>query len=293
MLRERYERDGYVICRAVLDDTLVSEAAAHVDWLLARHPDLRPERLHHRLVWGDAFWVRLLCDDRVLDCVEQIIGGDIALFASHYIAKPPADGQAVLWHQDGSYWPIEPMEVVTAWLAINPSTPRNGCMRVIPGSHRMELKGVRPREDVPNVLASEMPGEFVDEADAVDVVLAPGDLSLHHPRLVHGSAANTSELWRKGLTMRYVPTTTRINRPAGRGGEHHDARRPRSRHQPLRTQATLRRRGAHALSRCGVVERLADGRRGAVTARAPHPRRDAFLDRRRSVGGRLPTTEAP
>ena len=105
MIRERYERDGYVICRAVLDDTLVSEAGAHVDWLLARHPDLRPERLHHRLVWRDAFWVRLLRDDRVLDCVEQIIGPDIALFASHYIAKPPADGLAVLWHQDGSYWP--------------------------------------------------------------------------------------------------------------------------------------------------------------------------------------------
>ena len=214
MLREHYQREGYVICRAVLDDTLVSEAGAHVDWLLARHPDLRPERLHHRLVWRDAFWVRLLRDDRVLDCVEQIIGPDIALFASHYIAKPPADGLAVLWHQDGSYWPIEPMEVVTAWLAINPSTPRNGCMRVIPGSHTMELKGVRAREDTPSVLASEMPGEFVDESNAVDVVLQPGDLSLHHPRLVHGSAANTSATWRKGLTMRYVPTTTRINRPA-------------------------------------------------------------------------------
>ena len=212
-LKKQFDGDGYVICRGVIDKTLVREAGEHVDWLMGRHPDLRPENLHHRLVWEDAFWVRLLSDDRVLDCVEQIIGSHIALFASHYIAKPPNEGQAVLWHQDGSYWPLEPMEVVTAWLAINPSTPRNGCMRVIPGSHTMELKGVQKREDIPNVLRSEMPGEFVDEGGAVDLELEPGDISLHHPSIVHGSNANTSDMWRKGLTMRYVPTTTRINRP--------------------------------------------------------------------------------
>ena len=211
-MQAQYERDGYVIWRCVLDETLVREAGEHVDWLMARHPDLRPENLHHRLVWDDAFWVRLVSDERILDCIETIIGPDIALFASHYIAKPPSEGRAVLWHQDGSYWPIEPLEVVTGWLAINPSTPHNGCMRVIPGSHVMELKGVEKREDVPNVLNSEMPREFVDESSAVDIVLEPGDISLHHPRLIHGSNANESELWRKGLTMRYVPTTTRINR---------------------------------------------------------------------------------
>ena len=58
-----------------------------------------------------------------------------------------------------------------------------------------------------------MPGEFVEEAKAVDIVLEPGDISLHHPNIVHGSNANTSDRWRKGLTMRYVPTTTQINRP--------------------------------------------------------------------------------
>lgn len=212
-LKSQYDRDGYVNCRGVLDEKLVREADEHVDWLRQRHPDLRPENLHHLLVWEDAFWVRLLADERVLDYVEQIIGADIALFASHYIAKPPSDGQAVLWHQDGSYWPIEPMEVVTAWLAINPSTPTNGCMRVIPGSHALDIKGTHPRKDIPNVLKSAISNEFVDEERAVNIVLEPGDISLHHPHIVHGSNANTSDMWRKGLTMRYVPTTTRINRP--------------------------------------------------------------------------------
>tara|TARA_B100000686_G_scaffold354923_1_gene468226 strand:+ start:1912 stop:2709 length:798 start_codon:yes stop_codon:yes gene_type:complete len=214
-LKEEFEHNGYAICRNVIDKTLVHEADEHVDWLCKRHPDLRPENLHHMLVWQDSFWVRLLADERILDCVEQIIGPDIALFASHYIAKPPSDGQAVLWHQDGSYWPLQPMEVVTAWLSINPSTPVNGCMRVIPGSHNMEIKGTNRREDIPNVLKSEMPNEFVESDRAVDIVLQPGDISLHHPNIVHGSNPNTSQMWRKGLTMRYVPTTTCINRPKG------------------------------------------------------------------------------
>ena len=65
----------------------------------------------------DPFWVRLVSDDRLLNVAETFVGPNIALFASHYIAKRPFDGQAVLWHQDGSYWPLEPMEVVTLWLA--------------------------------------------------------------------------------------------------------------------------------------------------------------------------------
>ena len=61
---------------------------------------------------------------------QALAGPDIALFASHYISEP---GQPVLWHQDGAYWPLEPMNVVTLWLAVDHSVPENGCLRVIPG----------------------------------------------------------------------------------------------------------------------------------------------------------------
>jgi len=69
--------------------------------------------------------VRLVADDRILDLVEPILGPNIALFASHYICKPGGDGMPVAWHQDGSYWPLEPMDVVTAWLAVDDSTVEN------------------------------------------------------------------------------------------------------------------------------------------------------------------------
>ena len=208
--RAQYDRDGCAIYHDVLDGELVAEASAHVDWLAARHPDLRPENLGHTLMRDDPFWVRLISDERLLDIAEEYLGPNLALFASHYISKPPEDGRPVLWHQDGSYWPLEPMEVVTLWLAVDDSTPENGCMRVVPGTQDMELHEMKRTTDAPNVLSSQMDPDLVEEEQAVDVVLKAGGVSVHHPNIVHGSNPNTSGKRRCGLTIRYIPTTTRI-----------------------------------------------------------------------------------
>ncbi len=207
--RDQYLRDGWAVFPQVLDGALVDEAAAHVDWLLARHPDRRPEMLSNELVDDDPFWLRLVSDPRLLDIAEQFIGPDIALFASHYISKPAGDGQPVLWHQDAAYWPLQPMEVVSLWLAVDDSTPDNGCLQVLPGSHRGAVHGLRRIDAVANVLGSEIAVE-VDESAAVDVVVPRGGVSVHHPAIVHGSRANTSSRRRCGLTIRYIPTSTRI-----------------------------------------------------------------------------------
>ena len=187
LIREQYERDGYAIFRDVLDSDLIKEVSDHVDWLLEKNPELRPEHLHHRLVREDPFWVRLISDPRLLNIAEIFIGPNIALFASHYISKPPTDGRPVLWHQDGSYWPLAPMEVTTLWLAVDDSTPTNGCMRVIPGTHRMELHEMQRSNDAPNVLSSHIDPALVDESQAIDFVLKAGDcLSAspkHHSRI--------------------------------------------------------------------------------------------------------------
>ncbi len=213
VIRKQYEADGYVLLPHVLDPELVREAQKHVAWLQQRHPNLRPEQLGHTLVANDPFWLRLVSDDRLLNIAETFIGPNIALFASHYICKPPHDGQPVLWHQDGSYWPLEPVEVVTLWLAIDDSLPENGCLRVIPGSHHLPLQPMKPRGDTPNVLGSGMDSSLVDVGRAVDCVLKAGGVEVHHPNIVHGSEANHSDLRRCGLTIRYIPTSTRITTP--------------------------------------------------------------------------------
>ncbi len=187
----------------------LGEASGHVDWLQEQHPQLRPEQLGHWLVADDPFWVRLVSDPRLLDIAQAYVGPDIALFASHYICKPPRSGQPVLWHQDAAFWPLEPMDVVTLWVAVDHSTPENGGLRVIPGSHRRELHELRVNTAVESVLGSESAID-VDESQAVDVVLAPGDVEVHHPRILHASSANTSARRRCGLTIRYIPTSTRI-----------------------------------------------------------------------------------
>lgn len=138
-------------------------------------------------------------------------GGGVALFSSHYFCKDPGSTQAVLWHSDGSYWPqLEPMDkVATLWLAIDSSDRENGCLRVVPGSHRWPLRSLTDDTSESNVLGSRTHSDDeIDESEVVDLELAPGDVSMHHPSLIHGSLPNRSTRRRCGLTIRYMTADT-------------------------------------------------------------------------------------
>jgi len=152
-----------------------------------------------------------LFDPNVLDVVESLIGPDIALWSSHFITKPANTGLRVPWHEDSAYWGkvLDPMEVVTVWLAVDPSTPANGCMRVIPGTHH---NGYSQYEDVQGeqVFGIQIKQGMVDESKAVDCALAPNECSVHHAKTIHGSNPNTSPLRRCGYTMRYVPASSKF-----------------------------------------------------------------------------------
>ena len=214
-LRQEYDENGYVIVRNAIDADLARETAEHVHWLSKKHPDTRPEQFHHDMLVTDPFMHRLVGDERLLDIVEQFIGSDIALFAAHYIAKPPKHGQEVLWHQDGTYWPLEPMEVTTIWLAATDSNVENGCLRVLPGTQNNRLLSRAELQDVDdgkNVLSSGIHPSQIDDSDVVDLELKAGDVSIHNPTIIHGSKPNTSDKWRIGLTLRYIPTTTWVKR---------------------------------------------------------------------------------
>lgn len=209
---DQYSSQGYVVFRNILDADLIKEAQSHVDWLLQKYPDHRPEELDHHLMTHDPFWVRLVSDDRLLDIVQQFIGPNIGLFASHYIAKRPRDGKSIPWHQDGSYWPLEPMEVITLWLAVDRSDTENGCMKVMPGTQNSRLMSTSEMtaQADDSLFSIGIDPATIDESQTVDIVLDAGDVSIHHPNVIHGSHANHSDRWRRGLTIRYIPTTTRI-----------------------------------------------------------------------------------
>jgi len=213
-LTDAYDRDGYAIIRGVLDPDLIAELDAHIEWLRDRHPDLKPEELGHWLIAEDPFWVRFISDDRLLNIAQEIVGPDIAFFAADYICKAPGTGRPVIWHQDATYWPLNPMEVVTFWFAVSNSGPENGGVRVVPGSHKAGLLAhVESAAESRNVLNREIDPEKLDEDRAVDLVLAPGDISIHNPYTLHGSEPNKSDRWRRGGSIQYMPATTEIGEP--------------------------------------------------------------------------------
>jgi len=146
----------------------------------------------------------MIHDERILDAVEPLIGTDIICWEASFFSKEPNDAAFVSWHQDATYWGLSENIGVTAWIAFTPSTRENGCMRIIKGSHTQALAHATG-DDPANMLPfREQVESAVDESHAIDIVLAPGEMSLHHPMVVHGSAPNTSQHRRLGLAIRYI-----------------------------------------------------------------------------------------
>lgn len=166
-------------------------------------------RAHLLLKWIDD----IVRDARILDAVEDIIGPDIMVWASGFFAKRPGDGSFISWHQDATYWGLSSHDVVTAWVALSPSTPESGCMRVVPGTHLKQVPHVDTFAAGNLLSRGQEIAVSVDEADAVDIVLAPGQFSLHHVLLFHGSRQNMGRDDRIGLAVRYIPTHLRQMSP--------------------------------------------------------------------------------
>ncbi len=221
-VRDCYDASGYVVVRGVVSGDLVCEAEQHVHATIAAHPGVPFDKLHQiPLYREDPFYLRLCRQSNVLDIAEQSIGPNLALFATGYIIKSPGSDMAVLWHQDGSYWPLEPMEVCTIWLAITESDRQNGCMRVIPGTHRMELQALKERNDKVSLLGTSLDESLVDESLAIDLELNPGDVSMHHPNIIHGSNPNGSiDRWRLNLVIRVIAASTKVTHTAWPGVFH-------------------------------------------------------------------------
>ncbi|HEY3233334.1 MAG TPA: phytanoyl-CoA dioxygenase family protein [Polyangiaceae bacterium] len=211
---EQYRAEGYLLVKEpVLPEYPFQQLRAHFDAKLRELPDgQRPESMDVPHFSDPKLFDWLLADE-VLDLVEPILGPDIALYSSHFICKPGTDGRRVPWHEDSSYWNgvLDPMQVCTVWLALDPSTRFNGCMHVIPRTHR---NGYSEYQDVSDpertVFGTEIKASQRDDSKAVALELEPNQASLHDARLMHSSPANTSGIRRCGYTMRYIPTTVKF-----------------------------------------------------------------------------------
>ena len=199
-----YHAKGFLAPLPALRPELAREILAQVEAYEAQHGEFPSKGLkaHLYLPWME----RVVRHPAILDAVESIVGPDILCWSSRFFIKNPGDGGFVSWHQDVTYWGIDVAEnILTAWIALSPSTRHNGVMKVIPGTHR---KVVPHREGAASnmLLRGQEVAVDVDEAHAVYMELAAGQMSLHHGLMFHGSEDNRSRERRVGFAIRYMPT---------------------------------------------------------------------------------------
>ncbi len=204
--QRRYTRDGFLFPIEVLTPEEVAFFRAAVEDLEqrveGRHKGPLISECHMNFRWA----YDMVTHPAILDAVEDIIGPNILVHSASIFSKAAHDASFVSWHQDGHYWHLSGPRLVSAWIALSPSTLKNGCMRMIPGTHetRMDHYAVMHEDNMlrsGNTVALE-----VDESRAVDLVLKAGEMSLHHVNTLHGSKPNRSAGKRIGFAIRYMAT---------------------------------------------------------------------------------------
>ena len=219
----QYERDGCVFPIRVLSaaDALALRRKLEAFEAEAGEPlrgDLR-HKSHLLFAWlGD-----LVRESRIVDAIADLYGGDLLCWTTNFFIKEANTPSFVSWHQDSTYWGLSRPDVVTAWVALTPSNAANGAMAYIPGTHTADQIPHRDTFAKNNLLTrGQEVAVDVDATKAVTIELEPGEMSLHHVRLVHGSPANPSNDRRIGFAIRYIPTSVaqiagRRQRDAGEG----------------------------------------------------------------------------
>ena len=206
----RYQREGYLSPLTMFDKVEISEFRQKLESFESSQGgpitgDMR-SKSHLIFKWVDD----IMRDDRILDPVEDLIGGDILCWHTFFWIKEPATESYVSWHQDLNYWGLDTDQLVTVWLALSAATSESGCMNVLPGSHASGFMPHRDGYGEQNMLTrGQEIAVNVDEAEIVAMPLQSGEASLHNGRLAHSSQPNRSSDRRIGLSFNYMPTNTR------------------------------------------------------------------------------------
>jgi non-haem Fe2+, alpha-ketoglutarate-dependent halogenase len=159
-------------------------------------------RCHQLFSWADY----LVHHPKILDAVQDIIGPNILCYHATLWVKPAQSNSFVRWHQDGTYFFLDPAKHVTAWVALTIADEEAGCMQVIPGSHKNDFIDHNDDADPNNMIPRGQGLAIdVDTEAAVSMPLQPGQMSLHHTKLFHASFNNRRETRRIGFGISYIP----------------------------------------------------------------------------------------
>ena len=216
-----YWDDGFLFPIPVLSGDMANRYRNQLEHIEASHTNneqlKRPLgdyiRTHTDVVMPMA--AELALQPTVLDAVESIIGPDLMIWGADFFIKEAHSPMRVSMHQDLTYWGFgETSNQVTAWIALTASTVKSGCVDLVKGSHK---NPILPHTDTlarDNLLSrgQEVAVDVSDE-DRTHVVLAPGEMSLHHGLAIHGSNPNQSDDRRIGYAIRYISPEAQQRNP--------------------------------------------------------------------------------
>ncbi|MBD2871830.1 phytanoyl-CoA dioxygenase family protein [Paenibacillus arenilitoris] len=154
---------------------------------------------HQRRRWA----YELATHPAIVSTMKQILGEDLVLWAMHFWYKEPGNGKFIPWHQDIHYWPMEPAINATAWVSLGYSVRENGCLRVIPGTHRQLVEHV-DAGDGRSAFGQGIAADWIDETKAVDLEMTPGQIAFFNEATFHGSEMNDSAIPRVAFSVRYT-----------------------------------------------------------------------------------------
>ena len=206
-IAEIYDRDGCVFPVDIVSEAEAKELRADLEAGERELAD-QSDKLSMLLSYPDQLlpsFAKLIRNPKLVEAVSQILGPDLMVWSSGLFIKEPNTESYVSWHQDLTYWGLDDAEEVTAWFALSPSNVASGCMRFVPGSQKKQLVPHQDSFAEGNLLSrgQEIAVE-VDDSEAVDVILKPGQVSLHHGHLFHASGPNTTGDRRIGAAIRYI-----------------------------------------------------------------------------------------
>jgi hypothetical protein len=217
-----YRRDGYIVPRFRLEGDELAGLQQAVADLVEDNPTLLDQSIVAPHVPGSGvqgvkvrrpdYWKRVALHPRIVDMVEQVVGPDIVLWGTTLFYKRALSGPATGWHRDGQVWPIKPLATTSVWIAATESTARNGCLRMIPGSHAAQRIGEHVFEDRKDMIVRRsLARDEFDESTAVDIELEPGQMVMFDVYTVHGATHNRGDVPRAGYALRFMPSTSHFD----------------------------------------------------------------------------------
>ena len=198
---KKYKDDGYIAPIDVLTKEEAYEIKKEIENIEKKCPNEIEGLGRNYIHLISPAFDKICHNKKILDSVQSIIGENILICGSTLFIKNSNEKGFVSFHQDAKYIGLEPHNWVTAWIAVTDANEKNGCMRMWPGSHKKNLIHHEQKFDENNLLTRGQTIEDVPLEETDPIVLKAGQMSLHHPTIVHGSGLNKSNDRRIGFVV--------------------------------------------------------------------------------------------